>query len=89
MEKLQALSEYVRQNASNLNVQPSQIQKFVFQMSAKEQARAQTEIHEGTRLEKGSVLIKTEDTADLEDTNGAEKAPEKCSRGEDSPEFSP
>jgi len=39
-------------------------------------------------------MIKTEDTADLEDTDGPEKVPVKCSRGEDrqqidSPQFMP
>ena len=32
-------------------------------------------------------MIKTEDSVTVEDTDGAEKAPQKCSRGEESPQF--
>jgi len=36
---------------------------------------------------KGSGVIKTDGDATVEDTDGVEKAPEKCSRGEESPQF--
>lgn len=58
-------------------------------MGQAHQIRAQTEIHEDTKLEKGSVQIKSEETVGVEGSDGGEKVPVKCSRGEDSPEFMP